>query len=169
MIELSNHFFTVFEYEGILNITLNRYYDTFNDVGVFYRILKINSLTNFMNFNLNNINNNLFNKVKNSSGHIMFKNGETQKIITLTVYPDFFLEEKETKFIIEIYNPFGGCYIGKISRAIIEIYDEIIFADLKSMRYSINGNVDIDIANSKIILYLIFFIFQNFIYNFKII
>jgi len=153
MIEFSNNFYNVKEYEQKIDITINRYYNTFKDVGIFYRLIKITSNTNFLNYDLANLNNNLFNKVRNSSGFIIFKNGEKTKIITLYVYPDFFVEEKETKFIIEMFNPFGGCYIGKISRAIIEIFDDVKFADLNFMQYFLKGNVVIDDLKFLITLY----------------
>jgi len=140
------------EYEGNLNITVNRYYDSFRDVGVFFRLLKILPGTNNLNFDILKLNENVFNKVKNTAGYLTFYNGEKTKNICLSIYPDFVLEEKETKFILEIFNPFGGCYLGPISRAIIEIYDELKFPDLNSITFSISGNVAIDNTNRIISL-----------------
>lgn len=156
MVELSNNYYGFFENEKKINITINRYYDNFKDVGVFYRLLTFNKNTNFLNLDLTKINNdNLFNKINNRNGFVIFKDGENSKNITIDIFADFFLENKEIKLIFEIFNPFGGCYLGKITRSVIEIFDELLFADLYASYFVLTGNSIIDNDNQIIYLYII--------------
>jgi hypothetical protein len=111
IIEISNTVYTFEDIEEYAEIRINRYYESFSKVGVFYRLINTGDDENYS-------------KIENTKGILIFENGENTKIIRLNIFRSFLNYDKMNKYILEIFNPFGGCYIGKIEKTEIEIFEK---------------------------------------------
>lgn len=124
-----------------LTITINRFYGSLNDVGVYFEFFDDSSIYE----ETENVNskNNLQNRMELREGLITFKEGETSKLITFKIFPIFINEDfKENKFILSLYGPLNGCYLGQShAKSIIEIFDNSVFiyVDLNFTIFKLEG------------------------------
>lgn len=146
VIELNSNFYSAIETDQTLTIQINRYYGSLGKVSIYYEILDNNLSSDDYyyqsNYDITNIKidhfNNPLSKMEYSKGIIVFNPGESMKTINLNIYSDNFINENINLFYINLYNPQGGCYLGKISKAFIEIFEDIItYVDTNSLTASV--------------------------------
>ncbi len=121
IIELSSKYYSTFETSQTLSLTINRLYGSEGVCQVSYEITPI------LQGDINEITDYLFNplnKLEKKKGDLVFNRGETSKTLTLEVYPDDVVDTNTNSFYIKLYNSFGGCYLGDIITATIEVYED---------------------------------------------
>jgi hypothetical protein len=111
-------------------VTVNRLYGNYGSVAVYYEIFIVNYENSIKKITYLN---NPMNKMEMKKGILTFSDGTDFKRIRLNVFKENSKNDNNCVFIIKLYNPLGGCYIGEVDKAIIEIYDDLNLINYKAI------------------------------------